>query len=180
MGIIEAATALFASATGVPQFFEQRKAARRAEREQKEANRIAQAQAQVENARRRRRAIAQARIAQAANAASVGSNIQSSSALAGVQSGLATQLGANIAAQQQQINTQQGIFDANQRAADAIRTGQERVGALNAFAQAGTSAINFLGSGTLGSVGNTTSSFLQPTFNAQQQAISQGNTNFVL
>lgn len=112
-------------------YFEQKKAGRRAERAQEKANRMSSAQAQAENARNRRRAIAQARLAQAQNQASQGSEVQSSSALSGVQSGLSTQLGANFGAQKQRIGTQLGIQGQQQRAATAIRKGNERAGMWN-------------------------------------------------
>lgn len=120
------ATAGLAGATGVPQYFEQKKAGRRAARAQEEANQVSQASAQVANARRRRQAIAQARIAQAQNQAQQSSAVQSSSALSGIQSSISTQLGANIGAQQQQIGSQQRIQNLGQMSADALRRGQER------------------------------------------------------
>lgn len=133
-------TAGAAGATGVPQYFAQKKAGRRAERKQKraaeaqrEANRVSRAGAQVVNARRRRQSIAQARIAQARNAAAQGDSVQSSSALAGVQAGITSQLGANIGGQQQQIGNQAAIQGFQQQSQDFltaaqndIRRGQER------------------------------------------------------
>ena len=60
MGIetIVAATGLFAAATGVPQYFEQKKAGRKAAREQEKANKTSQAAAQVER-RKNTRSMAQ-------------------------------------------------------------------------------------------------------------------------
>lgn len=130
--MIAAGTGLFAGATGVPQYFEQKQASRRAEREQRKANETSQAAAQIENARRRRQALAQARMAQAQNRAAAGGTIQDSSALSGVQSSLVTQFGANLSGQRQQIGAQRTIQGYQQNSADALRRGQERVGAWNA------------------------------------------------
>ncbi len=145
MGIetVVAATGLFAAATGIPQHFEQKKAGRRAQRAPEAANRTSQSAAQIENARRRRQAIAQARIAQARNEASVGSEVTASSALTGVQSGLSSQLGANIGAQRQRVGAQQTIQGFQQQSADALRRGRERVGALNALGDIGRTIGSF-------------------------------------
>lgn len=132
MGLEILATGLFASATGVPQYFEGKKAARKAERKQEHANRIEQASAQVRNATERRRAIARARMAAAQNTASVGGDLQSSSGLAGSNAGLATQTGANIGTQQQTLASQQASFDFRQGAQRALDRGQQRIGAWNA------------------------------------------------
>lgn len=155
MGLELVATGLFASATGIPQYFEQKKAARGAARAQEEANRVSRASAQVENARRRRQALAQARLANAQNIAAQGSQVQTSSQLSGVQAALGSQFGANIGAQQQQIGAQQNIQNLQQRQADILRSGQERVGLYNVganianlIATAGTSAAG-------GPAGNT-------------------------
>lgn len=156
--VITAATGVFASMTGIPQHFEQKKAGRRAARAQEKANQTSQSAAQIENARRRRQAIAQARIARAQNEASVGSEVASSSALTGVQSGLSTQLGANIAAQQQRINAQNTVMGFQQQSADALRRGQERVGLWNAAAQTGNAVLSLgtsIAGGPSGGVGGT-------------------------
>ena len=137
MGLIEVSTALFAGATGVPQYFEQKKAATEARQKQEAANRVSQASAQVENARRRRQAIAQARMASAQNVAAQGSQVQSSSALSGVQAGLGTQLGANIGAQGQRIAAGQDIQNLQQGAANALQKGKERTAMWNAAGNIG-------------------------------------------
>ena len=115
----------------VKAYHDQKEAAKEAEQAQEKSNRMSAVEAQVENARNRRRAIAQARLAQAQNQAGQGSAVQSSSALSGVQSGLSSQLGANFGAQQQQIGTQFGIQGQQQRAATAIRRGNEQAGLWN-------------------------------------------------
>lgn len=129
--MVTATTALVASAivstaaTGYS-MYQQKEAGDKAEASQRAANRVSQASAQVQSARERRRAIAQARIAQAQNTANMGSQIQSSSAAAGVSSSLASQLGANLGAQTQGINSQLNIQGLNQSAASAMQTGRER------------------------------------------------------
>lgn len=152
------------SAVGIPQFLEARRASKRIESQQRHANEIASASAAVENARRRRRAIAQARIAQAQNVVNQSQAVQSSSALSGVQSSLTTTLGSNIAAQNQQINTQQGIINARQRAADIARSSQENIDLFNAVGSTTVAAGKFLAGG--GSFGGTaTTGGTQPLFN---------------
>jgi len=141
--MIAAGTGLFAGATGVPQYFEQKKAAREAARAQEQANRVSAASAQVENARRRRRAIAQARMASAANAANLSQSVQESSALSGVQASLGTQLGANIGAQGQQISSQQNIMNLQQQGANALRRGQERAGMWQVAGNIGKQIASF-------------------------------------
>lgn len=127
----------------VGSYFEQKKASRRAQREQEKANRTSQATAQVQNARARRRAIAQARIAQARNEASQSQAIGSSSALSGVQSGLSAQTGANIGAQQAQVRSQFAIQGFQQNAANAMRRGQERAGMWQLGGQLGQAAFSY-------------------------------------
>src|SRR5690554_4852026 len=149
--IIAAGTGLFAAATGVPQYFEQKQAANRAAREQRKANETSQASAQIENARQRRRALAQARVIQAQNQAAQSSAVAESSTLSGVQSGISTQLGANIGAQQQRIGAQRTIQGYQQSAADAMRQGQERVGMWNAAGNIANMAMSFgMGAGSSG------------------------------
>jgi multidrug efflux pump subunit AcrA (membrane-fusion protein) len=174
--MIAAGTGLFAGATGVPQYFEQKKAAREAARAQEQANRVSQASAQVENARRRRRAIAQARMAAATNTAAMSGDVQSSSALSGVQSSLATQLGANIGAQQQQVNTQQNIMNLQQQGANAMRRGQERAGLWQAAGNIGQMIASFgtAGAGGLPTMGGQSSVNLQG-----QQSPLYNNSAFV-
>lgn len=138
-----------AAAGTVGSYFEQKKAARRAERKQEKANNISRASAQVENARQRRRAIAQARLAQAQNIANQSQQVQSSSALTGVQSGITSQLGANIGAQQQMIGNQFAIQGLQQGAASALRKGQERAGLWSLAGQFGQMAFT-AGAGGLG------------------------------
>lgn len=145
--IIAAGTGLFAGATGIPQYFEQKKAGRRAAREQEKANKTSQAAAQVENARRRRQAIAQARVAQAQNQVGMGSAVQSSSTLQGVQSSIGSQLGANIGAQNQRITSQRQIQGFQQNAADALRRGQERTAMWDAAGQTAMLAVNAFSGG---------------------------------
>lgn len=129
--MVSATTALVASAivstaaTGYS-MYAQNEAQDKAQASQERANRVSAASAQVRSARERRRAIAQARIAQAQNAANMGSQVQSSSAEAGVSSSLASQLGANLGAQTQGINSQLNIQSLNQSAANALQTGRER------------------------------------------------------
>jgi|SRR6056297_1955926 len=160
-------TASAAGATGIPQYYEQKSANREARRieqqaqaEREKANRISQAGAQVENARRRRQAIAQARVAQARNAASVGSAVQTSSALSGTQSGISSQLGANIGAQSQRIGTQSAlnqsaltIADLGRQRNQALREGQERIQAWNAAADTGKLVLNAFGGGGIPGAG---------------------------
>lgn len=162
MGIIELGTALFASASGVPQFLERRRAGKRAAAAQEEANQISRASSQVENARRRRQAIAQARIAQAQNITASGGNVQQSSVLSGIQSGISTQLGTNISSQRRGINTQQSIVNLRQQATNALRQGEERAGLFDAFAQAGQTGFSLLSgaggfAGTAGGAGGNRS-----------------------
>lgn len=109
-------------------YFEQKKTARKVEREQKEANDISSASAQVENARRRRRAIAQARMAQAQNLANAGGSMQNSSAITGTNAGLATQLGANMGTQGANISTQTALQGQQQKIADIQTDGALRAG----------------------------------------------------
>lgn len=142
-----AAAGLFLGATAVAQAYEQRRAGRRAEREQRAANRAQGAAAQVENSRRRRMAIAQARMQQAANFASQGSNISGSSALAGAQGAISSGLGSGIQAANRQVNTAQFTMDRNQAAASAIRRGNERAGWWNAAGQVASTGIGMFGPG---------------------------------
>lgn len=127
-----AGAALATSAAGA---YAQYEAGKSAEKKQEKARAVSQASAQVENARQRRRAIAQARIAQAQNVAQQGSEVQSSSGLAGVQSSLSTQLGANIGAQQQRFASQTQIGNLNQSAANRLRRGQNIAGFANLASQ---------------------------------------------
>lgn len=150
---IAVGSAVAATITGAAGYFEQKKAGREAEREQKKARRTSEASAQVENARRRRRAIAQQRMAAAQNRANMSGAIQSSSALTGVNSALGTQTGANIGAQQAQVASQQQIGRFNQNAANALRTGQERAGLFNLASQGFTMGAQAYG---FGSTNNTT------------------------
>ena len=171
MGIetIVAATGLFAAATGVPQYFEQKKAGRKAAREQEKANKTSQAAAQVENARQRRRAIAQARVAQAQNQAAANAAVQTNSALSGVQSSITSQLGANIGNQRRQIGNQLAIQGNQQAAADALRRGQERVGMWDVAGNTAQMAMSFgaqagnFGAGTSGGYLNSSTAGAQRT-----------------
>lgn len=169
-GTMLLATAGAAGATGIPQYFEGKKAARKSARAQEKANAVSRASAQVESARRRRRAIAQARVAQATNQANMGSAVQSSSTLQGVQSSIGSQLGANIGAQQQQIGSQMRIQGLQQQSADAMREGQERIGMWNAAGQtfqAVTGALSggasFGGGSAAGAGANASGAFVQPS-----------------
>lgn len=161
---IAAATGIFAATTGIPQYFEQKKAGRRAAREQEKANDISRASAQVENARRRRQAIAQARMAQAQNMAMQGQQVEASSSLTGVQSSLSTQLGANIGAQQQSIGNQQAIINRQQNAADALRRGQERTALWDVGAQIGNTIMSF----GMNAAGGPAGRGAQPNMQGQQ------------
>jgi len=116
-------------------YFEQKKTAREVQRRQEESNRISSSAAQVENARNRRRAIAQARIAQAQSLASTGGAVQSSSAIQGNASGLASQLGSNIGFQGAQVRTQQGIMNQQQAAANAQMQGNLKAGMWQGIGQ---------------------------------------------
>jgi len=170
--MIALGTGLFAGATGVPQYFEQKKAARRAERAQNKANATERAAAQVENARRRRRALAQARMAQAQNTANQGAAVQYSSALSGVQSSLSTQFGANVGAQNQMIGNQAAVQGYQQQAASALRKGQERAGMWDVagnLAQMGMTAFG----GGIG--GGTSGGYLNSARAGSQQAGYTGN-----
>lgn len=120
-----AGTTAAAGATGIPQYFINKRAGDIAASKQEQANRVSKAGAAVEAARRRRQAIAQARIAQAQNIANQSSAVQNSSSLSGVQSSLATTLGANLGNQTRDIGNQQSIFNLQQDAADALRKGRE-------------------------------------------------------
>lgn len=155
--IIAASTGLFAAATGVPQYLEQKQAGNRAAREQRKANETSQAAAQIESARQRRRAVAQARIAQAQNQAAQSGVVTSSSQLSGVQSSLSTQLGANIGAQRQQIGAQRTIQGYQQSAANALRKGQERTDLWNVGANiaqmVGSAGMSFAGGPVSGASG---------------------------
>lgn len=178
-GTVLAATGLFAAATGVPQYFEQKKAGRRAARQQEQANRVSQASAQVENARRRRQAIAQARIDAAQNQAAQSQAVQSSSALSGVQSSLGTQLGANIGTQQSRVASQQNIQNLQQSASDILRKGQERVALLNAVGDTATTAASFaMGGGGFGGGGTSTPSTFVPNSFASQTPGPRGAGGF--
>lgn len=164
VGTILATTASALGATGIPQAFIARRAGRRAEREQQRAQRTSEASAQVISARRRRQAIAQARIAQARNIAAQDVGVQTS-ALSGVQSGIASTLGANIAEQRANIQNQQAIFGFQQSAADILRRGQERAGLFTAAGQTGQAVVGALMGGTGSFGGPTTPSIVQETPN---------------
>lgn len=152
VGLTLLATAGAAASTGLPQMAIQSRAADKAEDKQKRANRVAKASSQVENARQRRKAIAQSRIVQAQNIANQGQNVQGSSGLAGVQSSLASQLGANFATQRAGVSNQQNIFDLNQQASDALRQGQETSGLVTALGNTMQSGMSML-SGMSGGLG---------------------------
>lgn len=143
MGLMAVATALSAGSQ-IAGHFEEKKATRKAERKQDEANRISSVSAQVRNSTQRRKAIAQARIAQAQNMANAGSAVESSSALQGVQSGIAGQLGSNIGAQNQLLGSQQNAFNFQQGAQDTLSRGRQRSGDFAAIGQlANFAAQNF-------------------------------------
>lgn len=127
-GVTAIALGTLAVASTAGSYFEQKKAGRRAEREQRKANQASRAAAQVDAARQRRRAIAQARIAQARNQASMSASVGQSSSLAGAQSSVATQLGSNIGAQLGRMNSQRQIQNFQQNVTDITRRGQERAG----------------------------------------------------
>lgn len=139
------ASAVIGAGTATASYFEQKKAGREAERQQEKANRTESAQAQVESARNRRRAIAQARMAQAANQANMPGAVQSSSALAGVQSGISTQLGANIGAQSQSLGSQQAVFNLRQGAANTLAAGQRRANMWSTVGELGQQGFNAYG-----------------------------------
>lgn len=133
--ITTAALVGISTAAQIAGHFEEKKAARKAKRKQDEANRIETVSAQVRNSTQRRRAIAQARIAQAQNQANAGGEVQNSSALQGVNSGIAGQLGANIGAQNQTLGSQQNAFNFRQSAQDTLSRGRQRAGDWNAVGQ---------------------------------------------
>lgn len=135
------ASAVIGVGTSAASYFEQKKAGREAERQQEKANRTESVQAQVENARNRRRAIAQARMAQASNQANMPGAVQSSSALSGVQSGISTQLGANIGAQSQSLGSQQAAFNLRQGAANTLAAGQRRANMWSTVGQVGQTLL---------------------------------------
>lgn len=168
VGTILVASGLLAGATGVAQYFEQKKAAREAQRAQEQANRASQAYAQVENARRRRQAIAQARIAAATNQANMSQAVQSSSALSGVQASLGTQFGANIGAQQQQIGSQQQIMNLQQQSANALRRGNERAGLWTVAGNIGSQ---------IASLGMNSGGSFVPSFGTGSNVAMQGQTS---
>jgi Flp pilus assembly protein TadB len=121
------------AATTTASYFSQKAAGEDAQEAQEKANRTSQAEAQVNNARERRKAMAQARMAQARNSANQSAQVQSSSSLIGAQSSVASSLGSNIQAQKSRIGNQAAIQGYRQDAANAIRQGKERTGALNAI-----------------------------------------------
>jgi hypothetical protein len=90
-----------------------------------------------------------ARLAQAQNIANQSQQVQSSSALTGVQSSITSQLGANIGAQQQMVGNQFAIQGLQQGAASALRKGQERAGLWGLAGQFGQMAFT-AGAGGLG------------------------------
>lgn len=128
--------------------FEQKKAARKAERQQDHANRVEKVSAQVRNSTQRRKAVAQARMAQAQNQAGAGGQVQNSSGLAGSNAAIASQAGANIGTQGQNLLSKQASFDLRQSAQDTLQKGQQRAadfGAAAGLFQFGSSALSGVG-----------------------------------
>lgn len=122
---------------------EARSAERASRRKQETANQVQQAQNSVNRARERRRAIAQARIAQAQNAAiAAQQGTTGSSPLEGAQSSISTNLATSIAAANRSFVSGSQTFQLRQDAANIMAAGQRRAQdfqALSGLAMQGAS-----------------------------------------
>ena len=118
---------------------DQKKAAERAERRQRQANRIQRARAAVQQSVERRKAIAGARQLQARNIAGViGQGVTAgSSPLQGAQAAIGSGLGSSFAQQTRATTSDQQSFDLRQRAAFAQANAQANAN----LTQAGSSAF---------------------------------------
>jgi hypothetical protein len=121
------ATTASVVATGVG-VNEQRRAGKKSERKQREANAVSKAQASVAASQNRRRIIAQRRIAEARNiSAGVSEGLTpTSSPIAGANASLASSAGTNTANLNRSFASGQQTFNLQQQAQNALRKGQER------------------------------------------------------
>ena len=119
---------------------DQKKAAERSERRQKQANRIQKAKAAAQQSIERRKAIAGARQLQASNiAGAVGQGITiGSSPLQGAQAAIGSGLGSSFAQQGRETLSGQQSFDLRQRAKFAQANAQANAN----LTQAGASLVN--------------------------------------
>ena len=130
---------IVAGVIGLASAYDQSKAARRAERKQKEANRIQKAAAAAQKGIERRKAISGARQIQASNiAGAVGQGISiGSSPLQGAQAAIGSGLGSSFSQQGRESTSSQQTFDLRQSA--AFTEANARANAAFAQAVAGTS-----------------------------------------
>jgi len=141
------------TAYSVASSIDQKKAAERGEKKQKEANRIQKATAEVGRGIARKRALAQARQAQASNlAGGIGQGItEESSALQGAQSAIGSNLGTSLSSANRSFTSSQQTFDLRQSASNTL---------ANSRANA---AISSAVSSGLSNAGTFAAGFAQPT-----------------
>ena len=119
LSTIAAVTAITSAIGSTASAIDQQKAGKRAERRQKQANRIQKAKAAAQQSIERRKAIAGARQLQASNiAGAIGQGISvGSSPLQGAQAAIGSGLGSSFAQQGRETTSGQQSFDLRQQAA---------------------------------------------------------------
>lgn len=153
MGISAAAGALIVGGTAaqIDAAKSQKRASRRAERRQREANNIERARAQVQRSIARRRAISEQRAASAFNqagavAAGIGTD---SSAVAGANAALGSNLATSLSSQNRSFVSGQASFDLRQAAAFDVANANANAALKSLYGSTATQ----LGFAALGSVG---------------------------
>jgi len=110
---------------------EQRKASKKSERLQAQANAVETARASVNRSRARRQAIAKSRIIQAQNTAgAIASGTAGSSAFAGSQASVGSSLSSSLAAENRAFSSGQQTFGLRQRASFTEAAGRRRADAF--------------------------------------------------